>query len=215
MKPLWSLLTVSLLSACAVPPAQHTPSTLASRPNSGASAGCRASAEASENDAFAFVARFHLTLAQGRQDKTERQFSGRLEWRRDVTGDHLLISDPLGRGVAALTHPVDGGFVLQLADGSQREAADPEQLLDEALGAPLPFSELAAWVVACPGPGALVEPDAAGRPWRVRESGWLLIYRYDDENALPPARLDASLESVLKLRLAFESWVLADGGLDK
>jgi outer membrane biogenesis lipoprotein LolB len=203
-----------MLSACVVPPSSISP---IARPDGGASARahCRAAAKTEQNAPFAFTARFNLVLAQRPQDKTERQFSGRLEWRRDATGDHLLISDPLGRGVAALTHPVGGRFVLQLADGSQREAADPEQLLDEALGAPLPFTELAAWVAACPNPGALVEPDAAGRPWRVRESGWLLIYRYDDENTPRPTRLDASLESVLKLRLAFESWVLADDSLGK
>ncbi|GHT96550.1 hypothetical protein AGMMS49545_21800 [Betaproteobacteria bacterium] len=203
MKPLVSLLTASMLTACAVPPSP------ALRPNADGGAGTRVQcqgAASAEHDVFTFTARFNLTLALRPSEKTERQFSGRLTWQRDAKGDHLLISDPLGRGIARLTHPVNGNFLLQLADGSQREAADPEQLLDEALGAPLPLAELAAWVVACPGAGALVEPDAAGRPWRVRESGWLLVYRYNDENAPRPARLDASLESVLKLRLVFENW---------
>jgi hypothetical protein len=44
----------------------------------------------------------------------------------------------------------------------------------------------------------------------VRESGWLVTYRYEDgeggESNPRPTRLDASLESVLKLRLAFENW---------
>jgi outer membrane lipoprotein LolB len=160
----------------------------------------------SENAPFTFIARFNLMLAERPQDKTARQFSGRLEWRHNAEGDHVLVSDPLGRGIAALTHPVGSNFRLQLANGSQREATDPEQLLDEALGAPLPIAELTAWANACPGPGALVERDAIGRPWRVRESGWLLMYGYDDPNSPYPARLDASLESVLKLRLVFESW---------
>jgi outer membrane lipoprotein LolB len=199
MKPLLSLLTISMISACAVPP---TPASRTNVPDSGVSAP----SDCQEATDFAFIARFNLTLALRPNEKTERQFSGRLEWRRDAENDRLLISDPLGRGIAQITHPVGGHFLLQLADGSQREAADAEQLLDETLGAPLPLAELAAWVAACPGKGALVEPDAAGRPWRVRESGWLLAYRYDDENAPRPARLDASLESVLKLRLVFESW---------
>lgn len=207
MKPLLNLLTASMLSACVVPP---SPALRANGANSaddgvGTQVNCQKTA-ATENDVFTFTARFNLVLAQRPQEKTERQFSGRLTWRRDAKGDHLLISDPLGRGVASLDHPANSNFLLQLADGSQREAADPEQLLDEALGAPLPLAELAAWVAACPGAGALVEPDAAGRPWRLRESGWLVTYRYDDETSPRPARLDASLESVLKLRLAFENW---------
>ncbi|MDR1889112.1 MAG: outer membrane lipoprotein LolB [Zoogloeaceae bacterium] len=205
MKPLFSLLTASMLSACIVPSAPGVRSD-SNASGAGARVNCWKATETAKNNVFAFTARFNLTLAQRPQEKTERQFSGRLVWRRDAAGDHLIISDPLGRGIAALTHPVDGNFLLQLTDGSQREAADPEQLLAETLGVPLPLAELAAWVAACPGPGALVEADAAGRPWRVRESGWLMMYRYADESALRPVRLDASLESVLKLRLAFESW---------
>ncbi|MDR0672184.1 MAG: outer membrane lipoprotein LolB [Zoogloeaceae bacterium] len=193
----WQLMTASLLSACVIPATQHGMGGASSRQ---VGAGCR------EGEHFSFAARFALTLVARPGEKAPRQFSGRLEWQRDAAGDQLFIADPLGRGIATLRHSRAGPFFLKRADGVERRGDDPESLLDEALGAPLPLAELAAWVRACPNPGALVETDAAGRPTRARESGWLLAWRYADAPTDRPIRFDASLESVLKLRLAFEHW---------
>lgn len=187
---IWSLLTAGFLSACAVPPAR-------------VGEGIALAASAGPG-AFDLVARFSVQLLAAGEEGT-RQFSGRLEWQHGAAGDRLLFSDPLGQGVAELQRPPLGPVVLQMADGSRRESSDPDQLLADVLGVPLPLGELAAWVQARPGPGALVEPDALGRPWRVRESGWLLSYHYG-ETARLPSRLDASLDGVLKLRLSMESW---------
>jgi outer membrane biogenesis lipoprotein LolB len=195
---LWHLITASLLSACIMPVTQQGAGGLPSRPAS--SAGCR------ESEGFLFTARFTLTLAVRPDEKTPRQFSGRLEWQRDAEGDQLFVADPFGRSLAVLRHPHASPYSLQLADGTTRSSDNPESLLDEALGASLPLAEMAAWVRACPNPGALVETDSAGRPVRARESGWLLAWRYADAPADLPSRFDASLESVLKLRLVFEHW---------
>lgn len=189
---IWSLLTAGFLSACAVPPAR-------------VGDGLALAANSGGTGAFELVARFSVQLLAAAGDEGGRQFSGRLEWQHGPAGDRLMFSDPLGQGQAQLLRPPHGAVVLELADGSRRESADPDQLLAEVLGVPLPLGELSAWIQARPGPGALVEPDAQGRPWRVRESGWLLTYRYADEAKLP-SRLDASLDGVLKLRLSMESW---------
>ena len=187
---IWSLLTAGFLSACAVPPAR---------------VGEGLVREAvSGPGPFHLVARFSVQF-QAAGDAAGRHFSGRLQWQHGAEGDRLLFSDPLGQGVAELLRPPRGAVVLLLADGSRREAPDPDQLLAEVLGTSLPLGELSAWVQARPGAGALVEPDGQGRPWRVRESGWLLTYHYGEGAALP-SRLDASLDGVLRLRLSMESW---------
>ncbi|MDR2626082.1 MAG: outer membrane lipoprotein LolB [Zoogloeaceae bacterium] len=203
----WQLITASLLSACVLPITQHGGGAggAPSRHVSAGAGGCR------EGRDFAFSARFALTLLATRPDeKVPRQFSGRLAWQRDAAGDQLFIADPFGRNLATLRHPHAGPFFLQQADGVEQSSTDPESLLEETLGVSLPVAELAAWVRACPNPGALVETDAAGRPTRARESGWLLAWHYADADAAAPedrpSRLDASLESVLKLRLVFEHW---------
>jgi len=189
---IWSLLSAGFLSACAVPSARLGD-------------GLALATDTGGPDTFDLVARFSVQLLAAAGEEGGRQFSGRLEWQHGRAGDRLLFSDPLGQGVAELQRPQQGAVVLQLADGSRRESSDPDQLLAEVLGVALPLDELSAWVQARPGPGALVEPDAQGRPWRVRESGWLLTYHYGDGARLP-SRLDASLDGVLKLRLSMESW---------
>lgn len=187
---LWSLFAASCVSACAVPPAR-VGEALAHAPLSAAGP-------------FHLVARFSLQL-QATETTDARHFAGRLQWQHGADGDRLLFSDPLGQGVAELRRPPQGAVVVRFADGRERQAPDPEQLLAEVLGAPLPLGELSAWVQARPGTGALVEPDAQGRPRRVRESGWLLSYHYG-EGANLPSRLDASLDGMLRLRLFIESW---------
>ncbi len=192
---LWSLLTAGFLSACAVPPAR-------------VGEGLAQQASAGGVASFDLSARFSLQFNPP-SGQEQRQFSGRLQWQHGPLGDKLLFMDPLGQGVAELQRPALGPVLLQLADGTRREADDPDQLIGEVLGVPLPLGELAGWVQAIPGPGALMEPDAQGRPRRVRESGWLLFYHYGDgegEFSRLPARLDASLDGVLKLRLSFEAW---------
>ncbi len=186
---IWSLLTSGLLSACALPPtrvgegvAQHL---------------------GEEQAGFDVSARFSLQYTPPMAEA--KSFTGQLQWQHNLSGDRLFFADPLGQGVAELWRPAQGMVSLVMADGSRREAADADLLLGDLLGAPLPLVEMSSWIRALPGDGALVEPDAQGRPRRMRESGWLLTYQYADEAALP-SRLDASLDGVVKLRLAFERW---------
>jgi outer membrane lipoprotein LolB len=182
---LWSVLTAGLLSACAVPPTRGS--------------------TAAVGEAFRLEARFslHYTPPAG---GAAQQFVGQLEWQHAPGSDHLFLRDPFGQGVAEIWRTAAAPLELQLADGRRQTGEDAERLLVDLLGVPLPLEELSGWVRAQPGAGALVEPDAEGRPWRVRESGWLLTLRYADPADRLPARLDASLDGVVKLRLALERW---------
>lgn len=157
-------------------------------------------------NAFVLMARFSLqfTPADAPIDTAPHSLSGQLEWKHLPESDDLLFLDPLGQGVARLQRDA-GGATLTEANGRAHTADSADSLLERALGFPLPFDDLIAWSTARPGPGALVERDAEGRPYRVRESGWLLVYRYDGDHPLP-SRLDASLDNRLKLRLVVESW---------
>lgn len=187
---IWSLLTAGAVSACAV-----------SEPRLGEGVVQQAQVGL---DRFDLTARFNLQL-EPRQEGEVRQYAGRLQWQHGATGDRLLFLDPMGQGVAELLRPDNGQAVLLLADGTRREADDPEQLLGDVLGTSLPLKEMTGWVQARPGQGALVELDALGRPRMVRESGWFLSYRYGEEARLP-SHIDASLSGVLKFRLFVENW---------
>ncbi|MDR3323214.1 MAG: outer membrane lipoprotein LolB, partial [Zoogloeaceae bacterium] len=185
---LWSLLATSLFSACVMPPQQ----------GEGRSGGAQRTPPAF----FEMQARFNLQYTP-REKRPEtvgatppaQQFSGRMEWRHVATEDQLLFMNPLGQGMAKLRRLPEGSVELQLADGTRR-VGEADQLLEAALGVPLSLDDLLGWMKASPGSGALVEQDEAGRPTRVRESGWLLFYYYKDGDDPRPLRLDASLDGV-------------------
>jgi len=189
----WSLCTFTLgLTACVTPPRIDGGSPDPSAPLS----------------AFVLIARFSLQFvpSDAPVDTAPHNLSGQLEWQHKPEGDDLLFLNPLGQGIARLQRSADGSATLTEANGKKTHtAASVDHLLEIALGASLPFDDLIAWSTARPGPGALVERDAEGRPYRIRESGWLLVYHYDGDQPLP-TRLDASLDNRLKLRLIVESW---------
>ena len=98
--------------------------------------------------------------------------SGRLTWRHSGVADELLISTPLGQGVAEITRR-DGVYTLIAASGERYSAADPEQLTRQVLGYALPLAGLPDWV--------------RGRPRTGRRCGHALRWRPARRAA--PARL--------------------------
>jgi outer membrane biogenesis lipoprotein LolB len=159
-------------------------------------------AETVAGEAFALEARFSLTYP-GEKMEAPKQVSGRLSWRHQADRDEWLFADPFGRGIARLTRQPDGRFTL--FDGKQEFVEDSPQALEARIGFPLPLAELVDWVRARPGQDAIVEYDAAERPWRARKSGWLLVYRYAEEANRLPSQLEASLEQ-FRLKLVIKSW---------
>jgi outer membrane lipoprotein LolB len=186
---LWSLLGVGLLTACVAP-----------------RAWIDGGLEQGEDPDFDLAARFSLRYTPPADaSNAPRQLSGRLEWRHRAEDDRLLFMDPLGQGVVQLERGRDGRARVEYANGQTEEAGQADQLLENALGAPLPFTDLLAWVRARPGTGARAEHDDQGRPLRVRESGWLIFYQYHEAARLP-SRVDASLDGVVQLRLLVDAW---------
>jgi outer membrane lipoprotein LolB len=72
-------------------------------------------------------------------------FTGNVDWRHARTGDDMLISTPLGQGVARI---VREGEAVQLttANGRQYSAPDAETLTERVLGFRVPLEGLAEWV---------------------------------------------------------------------
>ena len=129
--------------------------------------------------------------------------SGNLAWRHGARGDELLLTSPLGQGIARIVR-TGGEVTLTTSEGREHRAADAESLTEQVLGFRIPLAGLAYWVRSQPGPGpARTRLDAAGRLAELEQSGWRIEYlEYD--GALP-SRLRLSYPGI-ELRLAISEW---------
>ncbi len=151
---------------------------------------------------------FHL---EGRVSvRTEDQsFSGGIRWKHDPVGDEILLSSPLGQGVAELRR--EGGQVtLKSAEGRTYHASSGEELLDSLLGVRLPVDGMVHWLCAHPRPGSpyQLERNGEGRVARLTQDGWRLEYgRYQvhGERWLP-GRIFARRDETLEFRLVVDAW---------
>ena len=131
--------------------------------------------------------------------------SGNLAWRHGARGDEMLLTSPLGQGIARIVR--EGGEVtLTTQDGHDFRAADAETLTEQVLGFRLPLAGLADWVRArpapVPAPGRLLR-DAQGRLAELEQSGWKVEYL--EYAGRLPSRLRLTYPG-LELRLAISSW---------
>lgn len=140
----------------------------------------------------------------------EQSFSGGIRWKHDPDHDEILLSSPLGQGVAELRQ--EGGQVtLKNAEGRVYVAANGEELLAALLGVRLPLDGMVHWLAAQPRPGSLyeLERNGEGRVARLTQDGWRLEYgRYEihDGRWLPGRIFARRGDEALEFRLVVDSW---------
>jgi outer membrane lipoprotein LolB len=129
--------------------------------------------------------------------------SGSLAWRHAPRADEMLITSPLGQGIARIVRERDA-VVLTTPDGREHRAADAESLTEQVLGFRVPLAGLADWVRARPAPGpSRVRRAADGRLELLEQAGWRIEYlEFAGER---PSRLKLSYPG-LELRLAVTAW---------
>ena len=129
--------------------------------------------------------------------------SAKIFWRHSSDADEMLITSPVGQGIARISR--DGRlFTLVTSDSKEYRAPDAESLTEEALGWRLPLSGLSDWVQgrASPDrPAGLSGP--AGEGLEVRQDGWTILYEEFREGR--PFRLRLSREGI-EIRLIVDEW---------
>jgi outer membrane lipoprotein LolB len=130
-------------------------------------------------------------------------FTGNLNWRHAREGDELLISTPLGQGVARIVR--QGKVVTLTTPDGEQSAPDAESLTEQTLGFRLPLAGLADWVRARPSPDtpAHTEYGGDGRLARLQQSGWNIDYQAYDGGR--PSRMRLTYPGI-ELRLAISEW---------
>src|SRR5205814_9107602 len=131
-------------------------------------------------------------------------FTGNLTWRHAQSGDEMLISTPLGQGVARI---VREGEAVQLttADNKQYSAPDAESLTERTLGFRLPLEGLADWVQgrASAGSPARVDKGPDGKLRALEQPGWKV--EYQQYGGARPALMRLTYQGI-ELRLAISQW---------
>jgi len=120
----------------------------------------------------------------------DEAFSGNIAWRHGDEGDEMLLTTPLGAGVARIMSNREG-VVLTTAEPKQYQAADAESLTEQVLGFRLPLRGLADWVRGKP------SPDLEARGWKIE------YQEYDEQKR--PKRLRVTYPN-LEFRLAISEW---------
>ncbi|MFT3849048.1 MAG: lipoprotein insertase outer membrane protein LolB [Propionivibrio sp.] len=153
-------------------------------------------------DAFAMECRFSLR-------NEDKNYAGRLSWRHGNGRDELLLSSPLGQGMAEIVSEPSGAR-LTASDGKVYSAVNVETLTRDVLGYPLPLAQLTDWVRGRLRDADESTADAQGRPLRQRAAQWRIEYGYEsDDPAAPPNRIFAErLGGGLELRLRIDEWNL-------
>lgn len=135
----------------------------------------------------------------------EESSSGNFAWRHGPADDEVLITTPLGQGVARI---IRAGTAVTLTDAEGRDhrANDVESLTEQVLGFRLPLAGLADWVRARAAPGpAEVRKDGGGRIVELEQSGWKIEYLDWQEDGRLPARMRLQYPG-LELRIAIAQW---------
>lgn len=168
------------------------------------------------DEGFALTGRFAIRHAQ-------EGGSGRIEWRHTASTDDLLVSTPIGQGLARVTRR-DGVYEITTREQQAQRAIDPQALTEKMLGWRLPLEGLPDWVRGRPAPDlpARVERDAQGRLAWIEQQGWRIDYQqYRDAMAdtvqgssvAPAAALPLRLQlqrGDLQIRLLIEQWSVRD-----
>ncbi len=137
----------------------------------------------------------------------EESLSGQIHWQHRPDSDEVLLTSPLGQGVARIERNA-AGVILEVPNQPARHAPDAESLTREALGYGLPVSGLTWWVQARPAPGSTFETtrDAAGHIEQLRQDGWVIEYlQYSTDAPQHPRKLVLTREGLV-IRLVTDEW---------
>lgn len=135
----------------------------------------------------------------------EHNLSGQIRWQHREDRDDLLLTSPLGQGVARIVRNGEG-VTLETPNQPARHARDADTLTREALGYVLPVTGLTWWVQGRPAPGRAFEAtrDASGRLTQLKQDGWTIDYLQYGADARP-RKLMVAREG-LQIRLVADRW---------
>ena len=134
--------------------------------------------------------------------------STRIAWRHGAAVDDLLITGPLGQGIARIRRRGED-VQLTTADGREYRAGDAEALTESVLGWRLPLAGLPDWVRGRPARDrpARIERDEQGRIRELEQDQWRI--EYQAWNGPLPSRMTLVREGArgtVERRMIIDQW---------
>lgn len=189
-----TLVLTGLLAACAQLP--------------GASSGDAVTSHPVRTGISSYLLTGRIAISQGQQ-----RHAANITWRHSPARDEILLTTPLGQGIAELTRDAAGAR-LTTAERREFTAPDWQALAVEVFGFPLPLSALPRWLLAdVPAEALGIKYDSIGRPQRMVVDGWqvaYLDYAGADVDALP-ALIEMRRDGIdaIEVRLKIDEWQLS------
>jgi len=134
-----------------------------------------------DSAAFSRNGRFAITVTES--DGQQQAVQGGFSWHDDGSRYRLDLTTPLG-SIQARVEGRPGHATLTKADGAIFEARDPDALAEEALGGPIPVSNLRDWMQGRVSDAAAtnMQRDEVGHPVSFEQDNWQArLSRYDTQ----------------------------------
>jgi outer membrane lipoprotein LolB len=135
----------------------------------------------------------------------EESLSGLLNWQAAPDSDEILLSSPLGQGLASITR--DAGGVALMRPGQEIITAEnAEQLTEATLGFRLPLEGLRFWMQGKPDPAraSRIKNSETGELEQISQDGWTIDYLQYRESR--PRKINVKRED-LQIRLVVDEWL--------
>lgn len=143
-----------------------------------------------------------------------RAFSANFRWRHAATDNEIWLMTPVGQTLAYIAADTSGA-TLTAADQQEYRALSVEGLTRQALGWPLPLTQLQHWIRGGAVPYSAVAGltrDARGRLSLLEQEGWRIRYTYPETgDGILPRQLELT-QGGQRIRMVIDEWRSQDDG---
>lgn len=132
-----------------------------------------------------------------------------LNWSQYDDRYRIYMAGPLGQGAVNISGSEQQGVVLDISGEERRQAATPEQLLNQQLGWSIPVSQMPYWIRGLPAPDRMhaMTLDPFNRLQRLQQNGWTIDYlSYQQQQQHLPRKIQLHRNGEMKLTLILKQW---------
>lgn len=132
-----------------------------------------------------------------------------LNWSQYDDHYRIYMAGPLGQGAINISGSERHGVILDISGEERRQAASPEQLLNQQLGWSIPIGQMPYWIRGLPAPNRLHAKtlDPFNRLQQLQQNGWTIDYlSYQQKQQHLPRKIQLHRNGKMKLTLILKQW---------